>query len=232
MGFQRNMFSPLPRLSCKTGMKISGLAMSSLSAGTHFSLVWMNTWWNKNTCIIIYRVHRFSPFFYMHCSLLQGAICLDKLKSHPLLRDKPSKLVQQVMKMMKKHLSVTDHTKICHPQHQQQAFSCNSNITLNIWDFAGQSVYYTTHQVRFLSPKFVLNGHISHFTRWQIRPFKCLITQLEFSLTWSCVSLTGSTTTSEWKLFSGGQRFSNLVDWCHVLSLICSKDGMCLKAGI
>ena len=33
------------------------------------------------------------------------------------------------------------------------------------------------------------------------KPFDRQIIQFEFSLTWSCVSLTQSTTSSEWKLF-------------------------------
>ena len=40
--------------------------------------------------------------------------------------------------------------------------------------------------------------------RWQgchIKPFNRQIIQFEFSPTWSCVSLTRSTTSSEWKLF-------------------------------
>ena len=37
-------------------------------------------------------------------------------------------------------------------------------------------------------------------------PFSRQIIQLEFSPTWSCVSLTRSTTSSEWKLF----RFDNI----------------------
>ena len=57
-------------------------------------------------------------------------------------------------------------------------------------------------------------------------PFNRQIIQSEFSPTWSCVSLTRSTTSSEWKLF----RFDkmevnclNIADWCHILSLTCLK---------
>ena len=62
-----------------------------------------------------------------------------------------------------------------------------------------------------------------------IQPFNRQIFQSEFSPTWCCVSLTRSTTSSEWKLFrfdkNGGQLFSNIADWCHILSLTCLKGG-------
>ena len=59
--------------------------------------------------------------------------------------------------------------------------------------------------------------------------FKCLrlpiyrsVILLEFSLTWSCVSLTRPTTSNEWKLFRFDKMevnsFSNIAEWCHVLS--------------
>ena len=67
--------------------------------------------------------------------------------------------------------------------------------------------------------------------------FKCLrlpiyrsVILLEFSPTWSCVSLTRPTTSSEWKLFRFDKMevnsFSNIAEWCHVLSLTCLQVGI------
>ena len=56
-------------------------------------------------------------------------------------------------------------------------------------------------------------------------PFNLQIIQFEFSPTWSCVSLTRSTTSSEWKLFRFDKLFSNLADWCHILTLTYLKCG-------
>ena len=57
---------------------------------------------------------------------------------------------------------------------------------------------------------------------WIIKPFYRQIIQSEFSPTWSCVSLTRSTTSKWVKIIqiwqNGGQLFSNIADWCHVLS--------------
>ena len=59
--------------------------------------------------------------------------------------------------------------------------------------------------------------------------FNRQIIQFEFSPTWSCVSLTRSTTSSEWKLFRFDKMevnsFQNFAGWCHILSLPYLKCG-------
>ena len=63
----------------------------------------------------------------------------------------------------------------------------------------------------------------------ECEPYNRQIIQFEFLLTWSCVSLTRSTTASELKFSqiwpNGGQLFLNIADWCHILFLTCLKHG-------
>ena len=48
----------------------------------------------------------------------------------------------------------------------------------------------------------------------QHQPFNCQIIPFEFSPTWSCVSLTRSTISSEWKLFRFHKWRSTLFNYC------------------
>ena len=97
-----------------------------------------------------------------------------------------------------------------------------------LWDT--DSVRYATnvkHQCNILQlPSIVWK--LSIYQR-VVQPFNRQIIQSEFSLTWSCVSLTRSTTSSEWKLFRFDKMevnfFSNIADWCHILSLTSLKGG-------
>ena len=64
---------------------------------------------------------------------------------------------------------------------------------------AHSSIYSHPSKHETLSQYWVNDGPSSKKLAQQ--PFNCQISQLEFSLTWSCVSLTRSTTSNEWKLF-------------------------------
>ena len=60
-------------------------------------------------------------------------------------------------------------------------------------------------------------------------PFNRQIIQFEFAPTWSCVSRTAIHNFKWVKIIqiwqNGGQLFSNLAGWCHILSLTYLKCG-------
>ena len=66
------------------------------------------------------------------------------VKSRELLQEMPERVVQLVEQMISERSKQGQgQTKVMvDPQGKS-----GKNIVLNIWDFAGQAVYYTTHQV-------------------------------------------------------------------------------------
>ena len=60
-------------------------------------------------------------------------------------------------------------------------------------------------------------------------PFNRQITLFEFSLTWSCVSLTRSTTSSEWKLFTSDSMEGNCF---QILLIDVTEGGSCCDEGV
>ncbi|KAK2167674.1 hypothetical protein LSH36_25g02050, partial [Paralvinella palmiformis] len=76
-------------------------------------------------------------------------VTTSSLKEHHLLQEVPDQVVYYVTQM----ISERENQKGRKGRNINDMQS-GRNITLNIWDFAGQMAYYTTHQV-FLSPRAV-----------------------------------------------------------------------------
>ena len=70
---------------------------------------------------------------------------LDDMRSYEPLAEMPERVVQLVEEMIKDRENIDEST-----DKPTKAGSNGKNIVLNIWDFAGQAVYYTTHQVSFV----------------------------------------------------------------------------------
>lgn len=70
---------------------------------------------------------------------------------HELLKEMPDRVVHLVQELWKEKLNGTEERG---EGKMSVAVKNGKNIVLNIWDFAGQAVYYTTHQV-FLSTRAV-----------------------------------------------------------------------------
>ncbi|XP_019640924.1 PREDICTED: uncharacterized protein LOC109482588 [Branchiostoma belcheri] len=71
----------------------------------------------------------------------------NSLKDNDLLKDMPPRVVELVTGLLKE---AEEHGL----EHSPAQEATRPNIIMKIWDFAGQSVYYTTHQV-FLTPRAV-----------------------------------------------------------------------------
>ncbi|XP_066282385.1 uncharacterized protein [Branchiostoma lanceolatum] len=69
------------------------------------------------------------------------------LKDNDLLKDMPPRVLELVTGLLKE---AEEHGL----EHKPAGEATRPNIIMKIWDFAGQSVYYTTHQV-FLTPRAV-----------------------------------------------------------------------------
>lgn len=74
----------------------------------------------------------------------------ESLKSHDLLQEMPDRVVELVDELLQEKdqepSSFSSSTSSSGPNPQTNS---GANIILNIWDFAGHAVYYTTHQVAF-----------------------------------------------------------------------------------
>ena len=66
----------------------------------------------------------------------------SSLKEHHLLQEVPDQVVRYVTEM----IAERENQKASRGANLNDMQS-GRNITLNIWDFAGQMAYYTTHQV-------------------------------------------------------------------------------------
>ncbi len=70
---------------------------------------------------------------------------MDELKSADLLQEMPDRVVDIVDELMKEREMRAESAKMQSPPSKDS--NNGRNIVLNIWDFAGQAAYYTTHQV-------------------------------------------------------------------------------------
>ena len=82
-----------------------------------------------------------------------------KRSEEELLREMPLRVVEMVEAMLKEKEEKDDarNTAATDPalpllDNNESNHHSGRNIVLNIWDFAGQAVYYTTHQVIDINP--------------------------------------------------------------------------------
>ena len=103
---------------------------------------------------------------------------------------------------------------------RQCGIAVNTNHLDNIYTASAQRLRRWTNIVWMLYNFFVFTWVLV------VQPFNRQIIESEFSPTWSCVSLTRFTTSSDKMIWqNGGQLFSNIPEWCHILSLACLKGG-------
>ena len=73
----------------------------------------------------------------------------DSLKSGDLLlQEMPDRVVELVDELLRDKDKEAAAAAMGSPTPAQLPSHSGANIVLNIWDFAGQAAYYTTHQVR------------------------------------------------------------------------------------
>ncbi|XP_070564331.1 uncharacterized protein [Ptychodera flava] len=80
----------------------------------------------------------------------------EVIADNDLLKDMPEKIVTLVTQLL-------NEAESKNMKDDDVGKSTNKNIVLNIWDFAGQAVYYTTHQV-FLTSRaiYIIVFNLSH----------------------------------------------------------------------